>query len=302
LLFMINAIFRGAGDAAVAMHCLWLANLCNLVLDPLLIFGLGPFPKLGVAGAAVATTVGRGIGVAFQVYRLLRRDRRFVIERRHLRLHWPVMLNLARMARNSIFQIMVATISWTAIVRIVALFGDFAVAGYTSAIRVFLFALLPAWGLSNAAATMVGQSLGARDPARAAAAVWKAGFFNMLCLGSVGIVFQFTAPTIARIFTDNDEVAHHLVVALRIISAGYPFYAYGMVFSNGFNGAGDSRTPTILNLFCFWLWEIPLAWLLAVPLGLGVPGVCAAIAVAFSTLAIAGGVMFRRGHWQTKKV
>ena len=302
LLFLINAIFRGAGDAAVAMRCLWLANLCNLLLDPLLIFGIGPFPEMGVEGAAVATTVSRGLGVVYQFHRLRGRDRRFLIERRHLRVLPEVMANLVRLSATGVFQILIATTSWIGVVRIIASFGEAALAGYTSAIRVILFALLPAWGMSNAAATMVGQSLGAGDPARAEAAVWRAGFYNMLFLGSVGLVFILTAPGIAALFTPDPQVAAYLVDALRIVSAGYLFYAYGMVLANSFNGAGDTWTPTILNVFCFWLWEIPLAWVLAVPLGFGPQGVCIAIAVAFSTFAVSSAIVFRRGKWKTKRV
>jgi putative MATE family efflux protein len=302
LLFLINAIFRGSGDGAIAMRCLWLANACNLVLDPLLIFGIGPFPELGVTGAAVATTVGRGVGVLYQVYRLAGRDRRFVIERRHLRLDLGIMATLVRLSATGIFQILVGTTSWMGLVRVIATFGAEAVAGYTVAIRVILFALLPSWGLSNAAATMVGQSLGARKPDRAETAVWKAGFYNMVFLGSVGVVFVVLAPLIVSLFTREPEVARYAVQALRIVSAGYLFYAYGMVLSNSFNGAGDTATPTLINIGCFWLFEIPLAYTLAIPLGLGPRGVFAAITLAFSLLAVVSVILFRRGTWKHKAV
>lgn len=302
LLFLINAIFRGAGDAAVAMRCLWIANLCNLILDPLLIFGIGPFPEMGVTGAAVATTIGRGIGVLYQFYRLAGRDRRFVIERQHLIMDLPLMGKLIRVSSTGIGQILIGTTSWVALIRIIATFGATAVAGYTVAIRVILFALLPSWGLSNAAATMVGQSLGAKKPERAEQAVWRAALFNLVFLGTLGLVFLLLAPAIVGIFTSDPEVSRYAVSALRIVSVGFPFYAYGMVLSSAFNGAGDTATPTWLNIVCFWLWEIPLAWGLAHVAGLGPTGAFIAIAVAFSTLALLSAVLFRRGRWKTKTV
>lgn len=301
LLFLINAIFRGAGDAAVAMRCLWIANLANMILDPVLIFGLGFFPELGVGGAAVATTVGRGVGVLYQFYRLRGTDRRFVIKREHLRLDVGLIRSLIRLSTTGIFQIMITTTSWIGLVRVNAGFGAAAVAGYTVAIRVVLFGILPAWGLSNAAATMVGQSLGAKKPDRAEQSVWMAGRFNLYFLGGLGIVFVAFAPVLLS-FVRDPEVARIGVTALRIIAMGFPFYAYGMVVSNSFNGAGDTWTPTVLNVICFWLWEIPLAWVLARPVGLGPTGVFVAVAVAFSTLALLSVIVFRRGTWKTKAV
>jgi len=302
LLFLINAIFRGSGDAAIAMRCLWIANLCNMVLDPILIFGVGPIPALGVTGAAVATTVGRGVGVLYQFYRLAGRDRRFVIERRHVRFDAGVMRSLLRLSSTGIFQILISTTSWVGLVRVIATFGTDAVAGYTVAIRVILFALLPSWGLSNAAATMVGQSLGAGKPERAERSVWRAGFYNMLFLGAAGVLFILLAPAIVGIFTEDPAVARYAVQALRIVSAGYLFYAYGMVFTNSFNGAGDTTTPTLINVFCFWLLEIPVAYLLARPLGFGPAGVFAAIVIAFAVLAVVSGAIFRRGGWKGRRV
>lgn len=302
LLFLINAIFRGSGDAAIAMRCLWLANACNLVLDPLLIFGIGPFPELGVTGAAVATTVGRGVGVLYQFYRLAGRDRRFVIEPRHVRLDFGIMRTLVRLSSTGILQILVGTTSWVALVRIISTFGATAVAGYTVAIRVVLFALLPSWGLSNAAATMVGQSLGAGKPDRAERSVWRAGFYNMLFLGVIGALFIAFAPLIVRAFTSDPGVARYAVQALRIVSAGYLFYAYGMVLSNSFNGAGDTTTPTLINIACFWLFEIPLAYVLARPLGFGPAGAFVAITLAFSLLAVVSLLIFRQGWWKHKRL
>jgi putative MATE family efflux protein len=301
LLFLINAIFRGAGDAAVAMRCLWIANLGNLILDPLLIFGVGPFPRLGVTGAAVATTVGRGLGVLYQFHRLAGRDRRFVIERHQVRPKPALMGKLFRLSASGILQISIGTVSWTVLVRVVSHFGKEAIAGYTSAIRVVMFALLPAWGLSNAASTMVGQALGAKLPDRAEAAVWRAGFLNLLFLGSLGLVFVVLAPYLLA-FVKDPGVKQYAVDALRIVSLGYPFYAYGMVLSNSFNGAGDTLTPTLLNLACFWALEIPLAYVLARVVGMGPRGVFIAITVAFSVLAVLSAILFRRGRWKAKVV
>lgn len=300
LLFLINAIFRGAGDAAVAMRCLWIANVSNLILDPILIFGLGPIAPMGVKGAAVATTVGRGIGVLYQFYRLAGKDRRFVIERRHLKLDFGVIRSLVRLSSTGIIQILIGTTSWIGLVRIVASFGATAVAGYTVAIRIILFALLPSWGLSNAAATMVGQSLGAGKPERGEAAVWRAGFLNLCFLGGFGLLLLLLAPWIVGIFSHDAGVVSLATSGLRVVSLGFPFYAYGMVLSQSFNGAGDTRTPTWLNVICFWLWEIPLAYFLAKVAGVGPLGVFIAITVAFSTLAVLSAVLFRRGAWKTK--
>ncbi len=302
LLFLINAIFRGAGDATIAMRSLWIANICNLILDPLLIFGLGPFPHLGVTGAAVATTVGRGMGVVYQFYRLSERHNRFVIRKEHLRLDVALLGRLLRLSGTGIFQILIGTTSWVGLVRVISTFGSEALAGYTIAMRVVMFALLPSWGMANAAATMVGQSLGAGKPERAEQSVWMAGRYNLVFLGLIGLVFVTFAPALISAFTREPVVHGYAVDSLRIISAGFLFYAYGMVLTSSFNGAGDTWTPTLLNLCCFWLWEIPLAWVLSKRVGLGPDGVAIAIAVAFSTLAVASSVLFRRGTWKTRSV
>jgi len=302
LLFLINAIFRGAGDAAIAMRVLWLANIIKLLLDPCLIFGLGPFPALGVTGAAVATTCGRGTAVLVQFVTLFRGQRRIVVARRHLRLDPAVMLRMLRLAGNGMVQAVVGTASWLGLVRILSTFGSAAIAGYTIAIRIIVFAILPSWGMSNAAATMVGQSLGAGKPDRAEKSVWIAGFYNMIFLGCVGIVFVTLAGPIVSLFTTDPAVTPIAVRGLRTVSYGFLFYAYGMVTVAAFNGAGDTFTPTIINLFCFWLWEIPLAWFLARRAGFGPPGVFWAIAIAFSTVAVVGAITFRRGGWKRKKV
>ena len=302
MLFLINAIFRGAGDAAIAMRVLWLANWINILLGPLLIFGVGPFPKLGLTGAAIATTIGRGTGVLYQLYRLWRRDGRIVIHREQVELKPAVMSTLLRLSGTGTFQVFVGMASWIGLTRINASFGTEALAGYQIAIRIIIFALLPSWGLANAAATMVGQALGAGKPERGEQAVWRAAFYNLVFLGAAGLVFIAFANPIANLFTDDPTVASIAAQCLRIISYGYVFYAYGMVLTNSFNGAGDTWTPTWLNLFCFWLWEIPLAWLLARRFNLGPQGVAWAVTIAFSTLAVASAVLFRHGRWKEKRV
>ena len=301
-LFMVNAIFRGAGDAAIAMRTLWIANWINIALGPCLIFGLGPFPKLGIVGAAIATNIGRGTGALIALIRLFRGGGRINIRREHLHIQPSVMVRLVRLSGTATFQVFIAMASWIGLVRIISSFGSNAVAGYTFGIRVILFALLPSWGMANAAATMVGQALGAKNPDRAERAVWQAGFYNMIFLGGVGIVFVLFAPQIIWFYTDVPDVAKYGVDCLRIVAYGFLFYAYGMVLGQSFNGAGDTRTPTILNLFVFWLWEIPLAYVLSVKLGLGPRGVFIAITVAFSTLAVASALVFRRGKWKAKVV
>jgi putative MATE family efflux protein len=302
LLFVVNAIFRGAGDAAIAMRVLWMANAINIVLDPLLIFGIGPFPELGVTGAAVATTVGRGVGAAYALWRLTRADGRAPVGRRHLRVNLPLMGQIARLSGSAALQSIIGMASWIGLVRIIATFGSDALAGYTVGIRVVIFALLPSFGMSNAAATLVGQALGAGKPERAERAVWKAGLYNLAFLGTVGLLFVAFAPAIVGAFTRDPEVAAHAVSCLRIVASGFPFYAYGMVLTQSFNGAGDTLTPTLVNLVVFWLWEIPLAWFLAVHLGMGPRGVFWSITIAFSTLAVVSAVLFRRGRWKTRRV
>src|SRR5881409_1534647 len=302
LLFLINAIFRGAGDAAIAMRVLWLANWINIVLGPLLIFGVGPFPRLGVTGAAIATTIGRGTGVLYQLYRLWRGDGRVAIQRPHLTLKPALMRTMLRLSGTGTLQVLIGTASWIFLVRIISSFGTEAIAGYQIAIRIIVFALLPSWGLANAAATLVGQGLGAGNPERAERAVWLAGFYNMLFLGTVGALFVVFAGPIVSVFTRDPAVAPSAELCLRTISYGFLFYAYGMVITQSFNGAGDTWTPTWINLGCFWLWEIPLAYLLARHAGLGPQGVALAVMIAFSTLAVVSGLIFRRGRWKLRRV
>ena len=302
LLFLQNSAFRGAGDATTAMHVLWLANGLNIVLDPCLIFGLGPFPELGVQGAAVATTIGRGTAVLVQMYILLRRGRNLRVRLLHLRIRLAIMARLIRLSGTATFQTFICMAGWIGLVRVTVSFGAEALAGYAIAIRIVLFALLPAWGLSNAAATMVGQGLGAGDPERAEKAVWIAGKMNLAFLGTIGVLFIIFAPGIVSVFGGTGEASTYAIDCLRIVSAGFFFYPYGMVLTAAFNGAGAVWTPTIINLSCFWLWEIPLAWLLAFPLGLGPNGVFTAIMIAFSTLTIVSGTLFKRGKWKEASV
>ncbi len=302
MLFMVNAIFRGAGDAAIAMRTLWLANWINIILGPCLIFGLGPFPKLGIVGAALATNIGRGTGALYALSKLFRPGGRFEITRQHLRLEPSIMARLVRLSATGTFQVFIGMASWIGLVRIISSFGSNAVAGYTFGIRVILFALLPSWAMANAAATMVGQALGARNPARAERAVWQAGFYNMLFLGVIGLVFIFFAPRIIGFYTSDPDVAIYGIDCLRIVAYGFLFYAYGMVLGQSFNGAGDAWTPTVINLFVFWLWEIPLAYFLGVVAGFGPRGVFYSMTIAFSTLAVVSALVFKRGRWKTRVV
>ncbi|HEX8335564.1 MAG TPA: MATE family efflux transporter [Pyrinomonadaceae bacterium] len=305
MLFLINGTLRGAGDAAVAMRVLWLANAINITLGPCLIFGLGPFPELGVTGAAVATTIGRGTGALYAFSKLWRPGGRIHVERRHFRPDTALIRRIVSLSGTATFQVFVGMASWIALTRIVSGFGSAAVAGNIIGMRIIMFALLPSWGMSNAAATLVGQSLGAGKPERAEQAVWRAGFYNMVFLGCVGLMFYVFADPLVGVFTHaaaGPEVHAYGVDCLRIISCGFLFYAYGMVLTQSFNGAGDTRTPTLINVVVFWLWEIPLAWLLAYTLGMGPRGVFIAAAVAFSTLAVVSAYFFRRGRWKTKRV
>jgi putative MATE family efflux protein len=302
MLFLINAVFRGAGDAAIAMRVLWIANAINICLDPCLIFGLGPFPRLGVTGASIATTTGRAIGVLVQIYYLARRDGRVAVGREHIGLDPGVMLNMVRLSGSAVVQGLIPNLSWVGLVRILATFGSDALAGFAIAFRVVIFALLPAWGLANAAATLVGQNLGAGKPERAETSVWRACFYNMLFLGVVGFVFVVLPVPLVAAFTSDQAVAGNAVHALRIISSGFPFYAYAMVLTQSFNGAGDTMTPTIINLFCFWLWELPIAYALAHTWGYGPSGVFWSIAIAYSTMAVVSAALFRQGRWKLKTV
>ena len=302
LLFLNNAIFRGTGDAAIAMRILWVSNIINLVLDPCFIFGVGPFPRLGVTGAAVATITGRSVGVVYQFYRLLRGTERIRILRRQIRINLHVLLRLARVSLTGILQFAIAHTSWIGLVRIISIFGAAALAGYTIAIRIVIFIILPAWGLSNAAATLVGQNLGAKQPERAEQSVWRTGVYNMLFLGSVGVLFIFFAEPLIRLFSHDPAVVPLGAACLRIVSYGNVGYAFGMVMLQAFNGAGDTVTPTYVYLFGFWLLEIPLAYWLAIPAHLRSNGVYIAIVVAETAIAGASAILFKRGHWKRQEI
>ena len=302
MIFLINAVFRGAGDAVIAMRTLWLANGLNIVLDPIFIFGWGPIPEMGVAGAAVATNIGRGVGVLYQVWHLAGNHSRIAVRAPHLRWDKPLIASILSTARNGIAQLLIGTTSWVGIFKILALFGSTTLAGYTIAIRVVMFALMPAWGLSNAAATLVGQNLGAQRPDRAEAAVRVATKYNVIFLGGVGLAFVVFARQIVGIFTEDPAVLAQGARALWVVSLAFPLYAAGMCFEAAFNDAGDTWTPTRLNFFCFWLGQVPLAWVLARPLQFGPDGVFVAVTLSFSVLAVWGGLLFRRGKWKEQKV
>jgi putative MATE family efflux protein len=302
LLFLNNAIFRGAGDAAIAMRLLWVSNIINLVLDPCLIFGWGPFPRLGVTGAALATLIGRSIGVLYQFYRLMRGTERLRILKSQIRLNWGVLLRLVRVSLTGILQFAIAHTSWIGLVRIVSIFGAAAIAGYTIAIRVVIFVILPSWGMGNAAATLVGQNLGAGHPERAEKAVWRTGLYNMLFLGTIGVIFIFFAEPIIRLFTQDPAVVPLGAACLRIVSYGNIGYAYFMVMMQAFNGAGDTITPTIVNFFGFWLFEIPLAYWLAISMHMRSNGAFFAIAIAESAMAAVSAVLFKQGKWKKQKI
>ena len=301
-IFLLNAIFRGAGDAAIAMRVLVLANGLNMILAPMFIFGVGFFPELGVTGAAVGTTIGRGCGVLYAAWHLMRPGGRIHVHRDSWRFDPNLLWKLLRLSSTGVFQLLIATASWTALMPIMAGFGEAAIAGYVIALRVVMFALLPALGLSNAAATMVGQNLGAEKPERSEAAVWAAGKFNAALYFVIGVVFWLFSSEIIGIFTQETDVLRYGTSALHIIAYGFAFYGFGMVLETAFNGAGDTWTPTYLNIFIFWLFEIPMAYLLAYYFDLGPDGVFWAITVAFSLLAVASAVLFKRGKWKMKKV
>lgn len=301
-LFLLNAVFRGAGDATVAMRSLWLANGINIVLDPCLIYGWGPFPEMGVTGAAVATTIGRGTGVLYQLWCLAGGGGRITLRWPDLALAPLVMARLVRVSLGGVAQFLIATSSWIVLMRLVAPYGSAAVAGYTIAIRILAFSFLPAWGLANAAATLVGQNLGAGDPARAAASAWTAARMNGVLLGAVGLACLVFTPAIIGFFTDDPAVLASGVACLRIAAVGFALYAVGMVLIQALNGAGDTDTPTLINLGGFWLFQIPLAWYLTVPTDLGPMGVYLAVLAAESLVALAGIWAFRRGAWQRRVV
>lgn len=298
LLYLVNAVFRGAGDAAVAMRVLWIANAINIVLGPCLIFGVGPFPRLGVTGAAVATTIGRGTGACIALWLLFHGGRHIRVGKQHLHIDLAVMGRMLKLSGAGTFQVFVGMASWIFLVRILTGFGATAIAGYTIGIRIILFALFPSMGMSNAAATMVGQALGARDPERAERSVWRAGLYNLYFLGVIGLIFVVFTPQIVHIFTTDPAVASYAIDCLRIVASGFLFYAYGMVVGQSFNGAGDTWTPTLINLGVFWAFELPLAYILSHTLGMGPHGAFLAITLAFCTMTVVSVLLFKRGRWK----
>ncbi len=302
LLFLINAVFRGAGDASIAMWALVLSNGLNIILDPIFIFGFGPVPAYGVKGAAIATTIGRGTAVIFQLLVLFYGWSKIKIAFKDIVLRVAVMVNLIKVSLGGIGQFLIGTSSWVFLMRIMSEFGSEVLAGYTIAIRVMMFTLMPAWGMSNAAATLVGQNLGAQKPERAEASVWKTGKYSAIFMGFVSIVYLIFAPEIISLFTQQAEVVKNGALCLRIIAAGYVFYGYGMVIINAFNGAGDTKTPTWINFICFWLFQLPLAYLSALTFDLGPLGVFMAITLAEVMITVIGLIWFRKGLWKAVKV
>lgn len=302
LLFLINAIFRGAGDASLALRALVISNGLNIVLDPIFIFGFGPIPAFGVEGAAIATNIGRGLGVLYQIYHLWKGKGLIKVHVENFMLQTKVMANLIRISVGGTLQFLIGSASWIFLVRIISTFGSEALAGYSIAIRVIIFTILPSWGMANASATLVGQNLGAGQPERAEQSVWKTGFFNMIFLVGVMIIFLLFARPILEFFTRDEKVIEVGIECLRVIALGYVFYGYGMVIAQSFNGAGDTRTPTLLNFFGFWCFQIPLAYALAITFEFGPTGVYAAISIAESAIAIAGILIFRQGKWKGVKI
>lgn len=302
MLFIINGIFRGAGDASLAMRSLILANVMNIILDPLFIFGFGPVPAFGVVGAGMATTLGRGTGVLYQLYHLFKGKRVIRIDADNWDIRKDIVVRLLKVSAGGTGQFLIGSASWVFLVRIMSTFGSAALAGYTIGIRVIIFAILPAWGMANAAATLVGQNLGANQPERAEKSVWKTGFANMIFLGSVTLLFLLFAPSIISLFTTDSAVLESGIVCLQVVSVGYIFYAYGMVISQSFNGAGDTTTPTLLSLFGFWMFQIPVAYLLAKTMELGPKGVYIAIVSSETLMALVGILIFRKGKWKTIKI
>ena len=300
LLFLLSAILRGAGDAATSMRALWLANAINIALAPALIFGVGPVPAMGVLGAGVATTFGRSVGVLYQLRELRRGRGRLVIRRRHLRLEPRTLLALLRLSGSALAQSLLVMSSWLVLMRLVASFGSAAMAGYTIAMRILLFAQQPSWGLSHAAGTLVGQSLGAGNPERAERAAWRASFHTLFLLGAMALGFLVFAEPLVRAFTTEAEVVLHATRCLRIVSCSMGFYAFGTVLPHAFNGAGDTTTPTLINLLCAWVLQLPLAYVLSTTLGLGPSGVFLAIAVGYGALGTLSAVFFRRGRWKAR--
>ena len=302
LLFLINAVFRGAGNASIAMWTLILSNGLNIILDPMFIFGFGPIPEFGVQGAAIATTIGRGSAVVFQLLVLFYGWSKIKISVRDMVVRVGVMWNLIKVSLGGIGQFLIGTSSWMFLMRIMSEFGSDVLAGYTIAIRVMLFTLMPSWGMSNAAATLVGQNLGAEQPDRAEQSVWKTGKYNAIFMALVSIIYLVFAKQIILLFSQEPEVVKYGALCLQVIAAGYVFYAYGMVIIQSFNGAGDTKTPTYINFICFWLFQLPLAYVVALKWNAGPEGVFWAITVAEILIAVIGIIWFRKGKWKLVKV
>ncbi len=302
LLFLINAIFRGAGDASVAMRVLIFSNVLNIILDPMFIFGFGPIPAFGVQGAAIATTIGRGSAVIFQLLILFYGWSKIKVAFRDVVFRATIMGNLIKVSLGGIGQFIIGTSSWVFLMRIMAEFGSEVLAGYTIAIRVLMFTLMPSWGMSNAAATLVGQNLGAAKPDRAEKSVWKTGKYNAYFMLFVSLFYLFFAEAIIKIFSNEPQIIEYGALSLRVIAAGYVFYAYGMVIIQSFNGAGDTRTPTVINFFCFWVFQLPFAYLAAMVLNWGAMGVFLAITFAEVLIAVIGIIWFRKGKWKAVQV
>ena len=301
-LFLINAIFRGAGDASVAMRSLWLANGINIVLDPLLIYGVWFFPEMGLAGAAVATTIGRSVGIIYQLNHLFGYSHRIKLTLNEMAFNLELTSKLIKISAGGVIQFLIATASWIALVRIISSYGSAAVAGYTIAIRLVMFSILPAWGLSNAVATLVGQNIGAGQAERAEQSVWKVAKYNVYYLLSVALVFLVFNNELVGIFSQDAKVLKYAGDTLRFFSYSYGFFAIGMIVVQAFNGAGDTMTPTKINFFCYWLVQIPLAYILAQVLTLGPKGVFIAIALSQCLLALVAVMVFRQGKWKLTKI
>lgn len=302
LLFLINAIYRGAGDASMAMRSLWIANGLNIILDPIFIFGLGPIPAFGVEGAAIATNIGRSIGVFYQLLGLFGGTRIIKLTIANIRVRWQTVKNILNISAGGMGQFLIESASWLFLMRIISEFGDAAIAGYTIAFRIIVFTILPSWGMANAAAALVGQNLGAEKPERAESSVWRTAHLNTIFLFLISIVFYWFAHEFVGIFSDEPVVIEHGALALRVICLGYITFAYGMVISQGFNGAGDTKTPVVMNIIFFWLIQIPLAYLLAIYLDYGFLGALSSVAIAFAMHAIACIYWFRLGKWKLVKV
>ena len=302
LLFLINGIFRGAGNASIAMRALIISNVLNIILDPLFIFGWGPIPAMGVTGAAVATTIGRSIGIFYQLYHLVKGGSLIKINWSQFTFDFPILERIIKIASGGVGQFLIESASWIFLMRIISSFDSEVLAGYTTAIRIIIFTILPSFGISNAAATLVGQNLGANQPERAEKSVWLAAKYNVIFLFSVSIIFYLFAPEIVGIFTQEEAVMKEAIKAIQFICFGYVFFAYGMVVSHAFNGAGDTRTPSIINIVCFWIIQVPLAYFLAIKQELMSDGVYLSIIGSFALLATISIIWFRKGNWKSTQV